>query len=374
MYWQRLRAITWKEIIHIKRDVPSLVIIFVMPLLLLLLFGYAVRTDVEHISTAVYNQDPGKLSRELLRVFDNSGYFDLKFYPRDGEELEKVIAGGQAKAGILIPADYSQCIRRGETGTIQLVIDGSEPGTARTALYAAQVLAQVKSAQLRTTAMAGKTPPSGPSLEIRPRVWYNPDLESTRFNIPGLIGLIMQNVTLMLTAFTLVREKEKGTMEQLIVTPVKPVELVLGKLAPYSIIGLVDVTVVLLVGSLWFQVPVSGSISLLMALAALFLVCVLGLGLFISTIAQTQLQAMQAALLILLPSVLLSGFMFPREAMPTFVQLLGNLIPLTYFLTILRGIILKGNGWDQLWPQACCLAAFAGVILGLAVFRLRKKN
>ncbi len=371
---QRLLSVIRKEIVQIRRDPPSLAIVIVMPLLMLFLFGYAVTTDVEHINTAVVDLDHTPDSRRLIAKFQHSGYFDITATTSNRREVEHLLNSGEVKVGIIISPGYMSELRRGEQARVQAIIDGSDPTVARTALNSVRLLAQRETLRLKVQgALATGTDIPRIAVDMRPRVRYNPDLDSVKFNVPGLIGLIMQNITVMLTAFALVRERERGTMEQLMVTPVHPGELIVGKLIPYVFIGFFDMLLVLAAGVFWFKVPVAGSVALLLALSAVFLLTALGLGLLISTIARTQFQAMQMAFLVILPSVLLSGFIFPREAMPLPIRWLGYAIPLTYFLTILRGIILKGVGIVYLWPQVVMLASMGIVILGIAVLRFQKK-
>jgi len=371
----RLKAIIIKEFIQIKRDLPSLVIVFAMPVLMLLLFGYAVTLDVDNISFAVLDKENNQHSRLLTENFVQTGIFVLNYRCDNFTQLEKLLDTGKAKAALVIPDGYSKKLRRGEKSEVQFIVDGSDPLIARTALNAAEILAQVKTRELtlNTLKKKGLTIVAGPAIDMRARAWYNPGLESLVFNIPGLIGLVMQNITMMLTAFTLVRERERGTLEQLIVTPIKSLELMVGKLIPYILIAFLDISLVLAVGTFWFKVPVRGSILLLASLSFLFLIFALGLGLLFSTVAKTQLQAMQMTLAFILPSVLLSGFIFPRESMPLPIQLLGNVIPLTYFLQILRGIMLKGVGIEYLWPDVFPLFIFGLSVILIASFRFRKR-
>ncbi|MFZ5640540.1 MAG: ABC transporter permease [Bacillota bacterium] len=375
MNWQRLKSIIFKEIIQIKRDPASLAIVFAMPVVMLLLFGYAVTTDVENISMAVFDQAKTRESRQMIASFENSGFFDAAQYVGNYRDIRRAIDAGTAKTGLIIPPDYSRNIHRNQPAQLQLIVDGSDPLVARTALNTAQVIAQNKAFELKiqTIRRAGAAVNLQPSLDLRARVWFNPNMESVKFNVPGLIGLIMQNITMLLTAFALVRERERGTLEQLIITPVRSGELIVGKMVPYVVIAFMDVIIILLVGIYWFDVPVKGSIPLLLGLSFLFLLAALGFGMFISTVAKTQLQAMQMSFLIILPSVLLSGFMFPREAMPKFIQLIGYLLPLTYFLKILRGIVLKGIGAAYMWNDILFLAVFGVGILALAALRLKKR-
>ena len=375
MNLQRLKAIIKKEFIQIRRDPPSLVMAFILPLLMLLIFGYAVTTDVDHIKTAVFDQSKSTESRQLVDIFRNTGYFDPDIYVDNSRDMTRLIDRGQARVGIIIPPDYAREMHRGEPAQVQLLVDGSDPLVARTALSTAQVTAQAKSFEIKakTLQQSGLSSNLQPAIDLRHRVWYNPNMESMKFNIPGLIGLIMQNITMMLTAFALVRERERGTLEQLIITPVKPAELIVGKLVPYILIAFIDVMIVLGFGMFWFDVPVKGSILQLLGLAFVFLMGALGLGMFVSTVAKTQLQAMQVSFMIILPSVLLSGFMFPRESMPKVIQIIGYVMPLTYFLNILRGIILKGIGITYLWSDILFLTLFGVGILTLSVVRMKKR-
>ncbi|GAB6274172.1 MAG: ABC transporter permease [Peptococcaceae bacterium] len=376
MNWRRLFTIMRKEFTQIRRDPPSLIIVFIMPVFMLLLFGYAVNTDVEHIPLAVSDQDQSQASRLLTQNLINTGYFDLAYQVKNNEDLKNLLDSGKIRAGLVIPDGYARDLRRGDTATAQLLVDGTDPLVARTAFSAAEIMSQVKSRELQLTALDSEgltIDRRGPAVDLRTRVWYNPGLESLKFNIPGLIGLIMQNVTMMLTAFALVRERERGTLEQLMVTPVKGSELMTGKLIPYVIIAFVDMGLALGIGTLWFKVPVAGNIFLLLGLTLLFLVFALGLGMLFSTIARTQLQAMQMTMLFILPSVLLSGFIFPRASMPLPIQYLGNIIPLTYFLNILRGIMLKGIGINYLWGDILSLIGFGLGIIALASLRFRKR-
>jgi len=372
---KRILAIVFKELIHIKRDKTTLGIIFAFPVVMLMLFGYAVSTDVYNMPTVVFNQDNQRESREIIGKFEQSTYFKILAYVRDEKEMQKYIDSGKAKVGIVFPSDYSKNIARGGEGQVQFILDGSDPTTARTALFTARVIAQDHGSELlikQLNRKGFKTDLKIP-VDLRTRVWYNPDMKSSNFNIPGLIGLILQNITVLLTAFALVREKDKGTLEQLIVTPVRPFELIVGKLIPYVLVASIDVTLALLVGVFWFKVKIAGSLLELIFLSAIFLVGALGMGLFISTVAKNQLQSMQMAFAIILPSVILSGFMFPREAMPTFIYLIGYLIPLTYFLEILRGIILKGVGINYLWHSALLLAIFGVMALSLSAMKFKKR-
>jgi ABC-2 type transport system permease protein len=304
----------------------------------------------------VLDQARDAQSRRFLAGFFNTGYFDRTGEASNLAELRGAIDGGSAKVGIVLPPDFSRDMVAGRTPTAQVLVDGSDPNTAQTALLVSGTLASR----------------GGVSVDVRPSVLYNPGMQSVNFMIPGLLGLILQFQTLLLTAFAVVRERERGTLEQLVVTPVKPWELMLGKILPFVVLGFANVLLASAVGRFWFGVEFAGSYLVLLALAGLFVLSSLGLGLLISTISQTQTQAMQVALFVMLPSILLSGFVFPREGMPHPIRELGLFIPLTYFLQILRGIILKGVGVEVLWPQVTALALFGLAVFGLSANRFRK--
>ncbi|MFX0561215.1 ABC transporter permease [Tepidibacillus infernus] len=372
--FSRFMAIIKKEMLQIRRDPPSLVIAIMMPLFMLLLFGYAVNTDVDHISTAVWDQDKSQQSRQLIQELVNTTYYDINWNVNSYKELQDLMDQGKIRAGLVIPPDYSHSLDQKQTAKVQMLIDGSEPNAARTALSNAQLVIQYKDLVIQQSFLEkqGGLRINQP-IELLPRVLYNPNMESLIFNIPALIGLIMQNVIAILTAFSLVREKERGTMEQLVVTPIRPLELIIGKLLPYVGIGIFSFSIVLATGVYWFGVPVKGSVLLLIGLSLLFLTTTLAIGMLISTISKTQLQAMQISFAFILPSVLLSGFIFPRETMPVVIQWIGGVIPLTYFLEILRGIFLKGIGLEYLWKETLILSIFAIFICTVAILKFRKK-
>lgn len=372
--FNRLLTIIKKEFIQVKRDPISLRLPFVMPIFMMLLFGYAVNTEVDKIPTAVFDQSMTRESREYIDKFAASNYFEIIEYISSEKEMSDLIDSGKVKACISIPSDYAKKMKSSSEAQTQLIIDGTDPTTARTALNSGILISQVYSLDLKSNAVKklGMSSGSMPGVTLNTRVWYNPNLKSSRFTIPGLVGLILQNITLMLTAFALVREKERGTIEQLIVTPVRSLELILGKLVPYVIIGYAGFLFALALCIFWFGVNVAGSLGLLLLLGFLFVYCSLSMGMLISTFAKNQMQAMMVMVLVLLPSILLSGFMFPREAMPWLVSLIGYVIPLTYFLDIVRGIMLKGVGIGFLWNDVIALSAFTLVILSLAVVRFKK--
>ena len=372
--WKRFITIIKKEFIQVKRDPISLRLPFAMPIVMMLLFGYAVNTEVDNISTVVFDQSRTQESRAYIDKFTASGSFYIAGYVTSERELSDAIDAGKAKAAIIIPSDYSKQLKKKNEPQTELIIDGTDPTTARTALNSGLLVSQMYSLDMKNGEMkklgvsAGKLP----GVSLNAKVWYNPNLKSTRFTIPGLVGLILQNITIMLTAFALVREKERGTIEQLIVTPIRSPELILGKLAPYVIIGYSGFLFTLAICVFWFGVGVSGSLALLLLLGFLFVYCSLSIGMLISTFANNQMQAMMVMIFVLLPSILLSGFVFPREAMPFAVSVLCYAIPLTYFLDITRGIMLKGVGTGFLWDDVLALCLFTVIILAVAVLRFRK--
>ena len=342
--------------------------------MMLLLLGYAATNDVRNIPLAVYDQDKSDASRMLLDAYRAADYFNFAYEVGSSEEIEKLIDSGAARAAIIIPPDYSKQINGNTPAQIGFIIDGSDPTLASTALSAATLIGQSRGVELvqQRMVMTGKSGLNN-VIDIRTQVWYNPEMVSAYYMIPGLIGMILQFLTTILTATSIVRERERGTIEQLIVTPLKPWELVVGKITPYIIIAFADTIEVLIAGALIFHVPINGSISLLLLLSALFLVTTLGIGLFISTVANTQQEAMLTTMFTIMPSIFLSGFFFPLAAMPRILQIISYVVPLRYFLIIARGIVLKGVGVEAIYPEVIALSIFAVVIMSAAAIRFRKR-
>jgi ABC-2 type transport system permease protein len=370
----RVTAMVRKEFIQVIRDPRTLALVLAMPIMQLLLFGYAINTTVDHIRLVVSDQARTADSRGLVQALVNSTFFNVAGYVDNAAQARAAIDRGEARVGLIIPPDFGRQVLAGRPASLQLLVDGSDPNTASTALFTAGQLVQVRGAELvaeRVQTTGGR--PGVSLLDLRPTVLYNPSMESSNFMIPGLIGLILQTQAVLLTAFAVVRERERGTLEQLIVTPINAWELLLGKIIPFVVITFGQMLVALAVGTFWFKVPINGSLGLLLVLSLVFLASALGIGLLISTVSTTQAQAMQASLFVMLPSILLSGFMFPRESMPQVLQLVTNLVPLTYFLQILRGIILKGNTIDDLWGQIIPLAVFGLAIFTISVLRFRTR-
>jgi len=368
------RSIFYKEVIQISRDPLTLALMLLVPMIQLMVFGYAINTDVRNIKTAVYNLDPGPQSRDLLHAFENTDYFQIVRYVGSDEELNNSIVTGRVKVGIKIPPDYSDRLLANRQATVLVLIDGSDSSIATQSLQvASQVGLTVSLARLGTELQGSGSRTSQLPIEVRPKMLFNPDSRSANFMVPGLIAIILQIITTLLTAFSIVREREQGTLEQLLVTPVRPFGLMLGKLVPYGLIGIVETLTVLTVMRLVFDVPIKGSLVLLLSLSILFLFTALAIGLLISTKAQNQMQALQLAWLIMLPSVLLSGFMFPRDSMPVIMRFIGYMVPATHFMEIIRGIVLRGATLVDLLPEVLTLMFMGLALLVLSAFRFRKK-
>lgn len=374
-------AIVLKEFAHIRRQPTTLFFMFAVPVVQTFIFGVAIQTEIEDIPTVVYDLDGRSHSRALREAFANTGTFEIVERVLSEDAFRRALTSGRAKVGIAIPPDYTDRLIHGEQVQVQVLIDGSDSQVATTALQATSLLGLNLS--LQQTRPFAETLPSVPArnaagrvatpIEMRPRLLYNPNLESSHFFVPGLVGIILQLVTLFLTSFAIVRERELGTLEQLFVTPVSRTGLLAGKLVPYAGLGFGEMVLVLAVMVFGFGVPIRGEIWLLLTLSLLFLFCGLGLGLLVSTLAKSQLAAIQFAFLIMLPSVLLSGFMFPRSQMPFPIYLATFAIPVTYFLEVLRGIVLRGADFHDLWPHVIGLAGCGAVIFALSLMRFRKQ-
>ncbi|MFQ5997521.1 MAG: ABC transporter permease [Dehalococcoidales bacterium] len=367
--WQRIISIIIKEFIQLSRDRRTMAMVVAIPIIQMSIFGYAVASDIKNVSLVVWDASNTVESRELIESFRQTEFFSVNYYATDYDDITERIESGAAKTALVIPPEYSRNINRGETAQVQFFADGSDPATGLQALANASLIVQAKGAELMTKEqLSNLTLP----ISLQPRVWYNPAMQSSIFYLPGLVGLILQVLTVLLTAFAIVREREAGTIEQLNVTPLRRGELIVAKLIPYIIIAYVQVILVLTTAVLIFSMPIRGNLLLLLALASLFLMFSLGIGLFVSTISRTQFQAMQASFLIVLPSILLSGFFWPLETMPKLAQWISTVIPLTYFLRIVRGIVVKGVGIEHLWQEAAILALLGVITLILATSRVRK--
>jgi ABC-2 type transport system permease protein len=376
---QRLRFLVWKEFLELRKDPKLFGVVIVAPILQLTLLGYAATTDVRDVPLVVADGDRSRSSRELIARFDGSGNFTVLDVVSTVNDVEPYLERGRAWLALSIPAGYGAQLANGIPVTLQVIADGSDSNSTTVALgYAtsliggyAQELVEARSA---TSPQAEGPPVRAGGIDARIRIWFNPQLESRHFMIPGVLALVLLVVTANLASMAIVREKELGTLEQLNVTPLRRWELIAGKLVPYGVIAMVDVVLVVAVAVFWFEVPLRGSFALLLTMSLLYVICTLALGLFISTISETQQQAMMTATFFFLtPMIYLSGFIFPIENMPQVIQVFTYLIPLRYFLVIVRGIFLKGIGLDLLWPQAAALAAWGLIVLALAVSRSRKR-
>jgi ABC-2 type transport system permease protein len=357
----------WKEFLQLRRDRLTFALMTGLPAIQLMLFGYAIQTDVRRLPTVVVDASRTGESRALIQVLENTDNFRVVASVSGREEARRWIERGAARVALIIPPEYQRDIRRGQTGRAQLLIDAADPQSSGAAIAGAQLAAQARSAQLLAERVALRAP-----VEIRVRPWYNPAQKSATFIVPGIVGILLTITMTLITSTAIVRERERGTLEQLIVTPIGKTSLMLGKLVPFVLVGYVQMSVVLLLGVLVFDVPVRGNVLLLYAIALVFIVASLGVGLLISTFARSQAQAMQLSFFFMLPNILLSGYIFPRAAMPEPAQWVGLALPLTYFLDVLRGVLLKGVGLRDLLPQLGALAALGAVLLTGSVRRFSK--
>lgn len=372
--WERIYRMLVKEFIQVLRDPRMKALIFVMPVIQLIMFGYAVTTDVDHIKTAVCDLDKSPQSRALIERFTASGYFTVVDNTDRPERLGELLDRGQATIGIQINRGFAADLKSGRQAAIQTLVDGTDSNTGTVAMdYAQRITQEFSRARVVPGGLAQPAPPQTEPIELRSRAWYNPDLKSRYFNVPGVIAVVVLLISLLLTAMAIVREREIGTMEQLMVTPIRSFELILGKTLPFVLISFIDVLVVTAIGVSWFNVPIHGSLALLLFGAGLYLMSTIGIGLFISTISQTQQQALMSSFFFYLPAVLLSGFMFPISNMPEPAQWLTYLNPLRYFLVIIRDIFLKGSGWDILWPQFAALEVLGTALLTMSSLRFKKR-
>jgi drug efflux transport system permease protein len=372
---QRLFAVSRKEFIHLLRDPRSLAIGIALPIIMLLLFGFALTMDVDHVPIVVWNQSQDPLARDYISHFQASRYFTIIGFVDHYSDVERAIDERKALAGLIIPVDFSQKLQSGKTAAVQWIVDGSDSNTATLATGYAQSATQIfsRDIQLNRLELSGKPAPTMP-IDLRSRVWFNADMESRNYIIPGLIAVIMMVIAGLLTSLTIAREWDNGTMEQLISTPVKVPELIIGKLIPYFCIAFLDVIIAVLMGQFLFHVPLRGSVVMIFVIGIIFLIGALSLGMVISIVAKTQLLASQVALVAtFLPTFLLSGFSFDIANMPIVLQAISRVIPATYFIKILKGIYLKGVGLSVLYMETLFLIAFAVLLLLIANIKFKKK-
>jgi ABC-2 type transport system permease protein len=362
-FWPML----WKEFIQMRRDRFTLAMMLGIPAIQLMLFGYAIRTEVRHVPMAVLDESRSAESRALVDVLRNTGNFDVVRTASSRDEITHLIERGEAHAALIIPPDYRINLKRGRTATAQVIVDAADPLSSSAALNAAALAASVTALSVVHLAV-----PARPPVDIRIRPWYNPDLKSSTFIVPGIIGVLLAMMLILITSMAIVRERERGTLEQLVVTPISRTSLMLGKIVPFILVGYVQMSVVLTLGKLLFDIPIRGSVPTLYVLTMAYIVANLALGLLVSTVTKTQVQAMQLSFFLIMPNILLSGFMFPREAMPAPAQWIGLALPLTYYLEILRGVLLKGIGLAGLWRETLVLCGFAVLLIAVSVKRFSK--
>ena len=359
-FWPMLQ----KEFLQMRRDRLTLAMMVVLPAVQLVLFGYAIRTEVRHLPTVVWDGSRTQESRALIDALRNTGNFDITAMVEGRGAVEERLQRGDASAALIIPPDYATDIKRGRTASAQLIVDAADPLSSQAALSGASAAALAHGATLV------QAPP--PPLDLRVRPWYNPALRSETYIVPGLIGVLLSLTMILVMSMAIVRERERGTLEQLIVTPIGKPSLMLGKILPFVLVGYTQMTVILILAKLIFHVPLRGSLVELYLITSGFIIANLGVGLLVSTVVRTQAQAMQASFFFLMPNILLSGFMFPRAAMPLAAKWLGLMLPLTYYLEVLRGILLKDVGITMLWRQTLVLVAFAALLIALSVRRFSK--
>ncbi len=363
----RIWAILWKECLHIIRDKRTLALITLMPIVQLALYGYAINTDVKHMALAVVDEDHSSMSRRLVEALVQSSYFDVAITTQSQVEMHRALDLGKIKAGLHIPPNFMKDLLAGRRVGLQMLIDGTDSNPANTALSTSQAIIS------DFVQREGLQPVQVSPIDYRPRLWYNPDLKTAFFMAPGLVGLLIQLLIPMITASAIVREKENGNIEQILVTPITSSEFIIGKLIPYVMIGLFIAVTIISMSQLLFDVPVRGHYLTLLVLTFLYLTVCLGIGLFASTVADNQQQAAQMVMFMASPSILLSGFIFPREGMPTFIYYISNIIPLTHYLTIVRGVVLKGLGFADLWKPALILFLMGSLILWASIRKFHKR-
>ncbi len=371
-----LRIFIIKEFIQFMRDPKMFRVVLIAPVIQLIFLGYAANRDIKDSVTVLFDQDRSSASREYIRSFDKSGYFSIEYNVSSYDEMTKMIDDGKALIGITIPYDFEKDINNKRTANVQVIIDGSDGNKASiVAGYVLTITAGfAKNISVENLERSGMKTSLVSSIEPEARVWYNPNLTTRNYFLPSIVGLVLIIITVNMTSLAIVKEREIGTLEQLIVTPIKPYQLILGKLIPFSIIGFVAVILVLSVMRFWFGIEVKGSVPFLFVSSFVFMLSTLGLGLFVSTISRTQQQAMiTSAFLVIMPMIFLSGFSFPIENMPVIIQYITYIIPLKYFIIIIRGIVIKGLGFYDLWRETAVLLFMGLLILTLSSMRFSKK-
>ena len=373
--FKRVRFLFVKELIQVLRDKRLRITLIFPPIFQLIVFGYAANLDVKNINTAIRDLDQSVESRELINRFGSSKYFNIMSYPQTPKEIETLIKKGDVILSIEIPSDFSRKLKKGDTATVQIILDGTESNTAMIALgYLGRILSEYSTMiMIKRLNRQGMVGFEEAGVELEHRIWFNPNAESRLFYVPGVIASIAFLLPIILTAQAIVREREIGTLEQIMVTPIRSWELMLGKTLPFAMIGLLDAIMIALIGVFWFEVPLRGNPFILLLGSILFLMSSVGIGLFISTISSTQQQAQISTFFFMMPAFILSGFAFPLENMPEWLQMITYANPLRYFLIIIRGVFLKGNGLDILWPEMLALAILGGLTILLSSLRFQKR-
>jgi len=370
---RRLRALLTKEFIQIARDRTTFIMMIGVPVLQIILFGFAVNTDVKHLPAAVFDQSLSAESRELLNSLTACEYFDFNFIEHSNKAVDDRILSGNAKVGIIIPPDFTENIKHGRSAQVQVLVDASDSMTSASAIAAAQLVGSVKSQQILMERQSVGVHNQDQPIDMRIRPWFNPDFISAFYMVPGIVAVILTMTMVMITAMAIVKEKEVGTLEQLLVTPLRPFELMLGKIIPYVAVGYAQMIIAISVGVLIFDVPFRGSVLLLFVLTTLYIIASLALGILISTVSETQIQASQMSMFVFLPSMMLSGYLFPRESMPKLFYYIGDLFPITYYLPVVRGIVLKGVGINYLYPMFFALLVYGIVAFTVSVIKFKNK-
>ena len=363
-FWPMLR----KEFIEMRRDRFTLAMLIGIPAIQLVLFGYAVQTDVRNVPTVVLDESRTSQSRRLIDMMANTRNFEIVGNAANREEVREAIERGDAAAAIIIPPEFASDLKRGHSAQAQVIVDAADPLSSQAAISAATLAGMRSGAELTARTVPVLTAP----VDVRVRPWYNPEGRNSPYIVPGIIGILLTMTMVSITGAAIVRERERGTLEQLVVTPIGKTSLMLGKTIPFAVVGYLQVTVILLLGKLLFDVPMRGSLLLLYLLIAPFIIASLGMGLFISAVTKTQIQAMQLSFFFIMPNILLSGFIFPRSAMPEPAQWVGAALPLTYFLTVMRSVLLKGVEFADVWREALVLTGFAVLLVGMSVRKFSK--
>ena len=368
----RIYAILYKEFKQIRRDTTMLRLLILLPIIQILIFGLAINTEVKHIPTVVFDQCRQQESRELIDVLVATDYYDVIYYASSIKEVNEKINSGEAIVGIIFPPDMLKKFKHGDNVPIQLIVDASDNMSASSAINVAQLAINKKAEQMQLSSLSYNQNLVVGKYDLRIRAWYNPDFISANYIIPSIIGIVLMMTLIMVASISIVREKEEGTLEQLLISPLKPIELIIGKIVPYICVGYIQMIIAICVGYFGFNIPIKGSLILFILLTTIFMLAILSLGILISTVAQNQMQAMQLSFFVLLPSILLSGFMFPRVAMPDFFYYISMILPMTHYVEISRGIFLKGIGLEYLYQSTLFLIFFTIIVLSLSIWRFKK--